>query len=184
MSKYIIDETTLSDIADTIREKSGAIQKELIMDETTETYLTWGGGPGAIWDIHDEVSLLKVGDTCIVTVDNVKYTTVVFSNLYGYVYLGNYGLSTYDDVIEEHVNDMPFLVEYGPQDTGTGLEWYHEMSITYPDENEHTIKVEKIIGNIEPILVKNFATEIKNIPDNKYNGSACKVTLNYNVPTL
>jgi hypothetical protein len=58
------------------------------------------------------------------------------------------------------------------------------MSITYPDENEHTIKVEKIIGNIEPILVKNFATEIKNIPDNKYNGSACKVTLNYNVPTL
>lgn len=166
MSKYVIDGTTLINIADAIREKSGAIQKELIFDETTETHLVWGGGSGAIWDILDEVSLLKVGDTCIVTLDNVKYTTVVFTNIYGYMCLGNYGLSTYDDVGEEHINDMPFLIEYSPQDTGTGLlEWYHEISITYPDENEHTIKIEKIIGTIEPIPVKNFATEINNLPN-------------------
>lgn len=167
MAKYLIDETTLINIADAIREKSGKIQKELILDETDETFVTWGGGLGAIWDIYNEVTLLHEGDTCIVTIDNVKYITNVYHPESGWMCLGNAALSSDNNSDADHINDMPFLVEYGPQDTGSGMEWYHELSVTYADSNMHTIKIEKLLTPIEPIQVKNFATEIRNIPAGK-----------------
>lgn len=165
MSKYIIDETTLINIADAIRDKT--LEKELLIDETNN--LNSLGEDG----IYANTTLLYPGTKYLVTYNNQKYVCESYISYLGAYCIGNeviwterYDMPSGDS--EFHYENVPFFIVSEMNGNGEmipGLlvewsEWYIETEI---EGDEYTVKIEKLLSDYNTISVNDYADTIRNM---------------------
>ena len=201
MGKYIIDETTLSDIANAIREKSG-ITGEIILNESTYTstdfnQFNYDNGVTEICvDLLDEGPVMSGQDFYQVTFNGTSYFCQPWVRWDGELCIGDSRLtySSNDTPYNDHPEDVPFaIVGYYYNDDLGGANWgeiineWGVWTLFVAQPEDCTIKITKMDAPIEPIPVKNFATEIKNMPGGLDIGSAQEkihIIINYSLDDL
>lgn len=113
---------------------------EIIVPATSESSFGNYNVETEEWDNWGDTLILNAGDTCIITVDGVKYTCTA------YEYMSDYGVCLGDGRLQDkadHPEDVPFYAVYFC-DRVNGR-YIHDISFFYPDSETHTIEIQKVI---------------------------------------
>lgn len=180
MSKYVIDGTTLSAIANAIREKNG-ITGEIILNESTYTSADFNqfdydnGVTEMCVDLLDEGPVMDSQNFYQVTFNGTSYFCQPWVRWDGELCIGDSRLtySPNDVPYNDHPEDVPFAIVgyYYNDDNGSGgwgpINEWGVWSLFTATKADCAIKIEKFTSPIEPISVSDYADAINNIPTGK-----------------